>query len=269
MNRKKNKIAAIIGTVIFHAILLTCLFLFGLTTPLPLPGEEGVEVNLGYSDQGTGLIQPDESAPALPENPPPQASNEQEENIITQDVEETSAIEKPKEKEDVRKEENITKPVETTKQTDPEPVPEKPQVNPRALYKGKSNNTNQGGQEGETGQPGDQGDPYGSKDVTNHEGMGGDGNGNGISYNLGNRIVLSLPKPEYDSKDQGKVVVTIQVNRQGNVISAVPGAKGTNISDQQLWKVAKQAALRSTFSPDPDAPEIQIGTITYNFIRIN
>jgi len=64
-------------------------------------------------------------------------------------------------------------------------------------------------------------------------------------------------------------VVTIKVDRQGNVTSAVPGAKGTNVSDETLWNLAKNAALRSKFIADPNAPEFQVGTITYNFIRQN
>jgi hypothetical protein len=103
--------------------------------------------------------------------------------------------------------------------------------------------------------------------VTNYEGTGG--TGNGISYSLGGRGSLNLHKPSYDSREQGKVVVTIKVDRQGAVISAVPGAKGTNVSDQKLWNLAKDAALRSKFSPDSNAPEFQVGTITYNFIRQN
>jgi len=59
------------------------------------------------------------------------------------------------------------------------------------------------------------------------------------------------------------------VDKQGNVTSAVPGAKGTNVSDQTLWKLAKDAALLSKFVSDPNAPDTQTGTITYNFIRQN
>jgi hypothetical protein len=59
------------------------------------------------------------------------------------------------------------------------------------------------------------------------------------------------------------------VDKKGNVVSAVAGAKGTNVSDQTLWQLAKDAALKSRFKEDPDAPEMQMGTITYNFIRQN
>jgi len=93
--------------------------------------------------------------------------------------------------------------------------------------------------------------------------------GSGISFSLGGRGSLMLHKPSYDSKEQGKVVVAIKVDKQGRVTSAVPGAKGTNVSDQTLWQLAKDAALLSRFVADPDAPEMQVGFITYNFIRQN
>ncbi|MEA3479966.1 MAG: TonB family protein, partial [Bacteroidota bacterium] len=62
--------------------------------------------------------------------------------------------------------------------------------------------------------------------------------------------------------------VEIKVNKLGKVVSASI-TKGTNITDQKLQKQALNAALKSTFEPDPKAPEVQKGTITYNFIRIN
>ncbi len=59
MSEKKERTKAIIGTVLFHIGLLAFMILMGLRTPLPLPGEEGVEVNLGYYDVGSGIIQLD------------------------------------------------------------------------------------------------------------------------------------------------------------------------------------------------------------------
>ncbi|MFA5972608.1 MAG: hypothetical protein WC780_09675 [Lentimicrobiaceae bacterium] len=47
---RKSKIAAVAGTILFHVAMLLTLLLLALRTPLPLPGEEGVEENLGYSD---------------------------------------------------------------------------------------------------------------------------------------------------------------------------------------------------------------------------
>ena len=172
--------------------------------------------------------------------------------------------EQPKEEPKVQKKE-----AEKVAEKEPEVVEKKPEpvVNPNALYKGKSKNTGNGSNEGITGKPGDQGKPHGTKDAENYDGLGGEGNG--ISYSLAGRSAKHLPKPSYTSQEQGKVVVIIWVNKAGIVTKAIEGAKGTNISDLGLRRLAKEAALRARFSSDPNAPEIQKGTITYNFIRLN
>ena len=38
-------------------------------------------------------------------------------------------------------------------------------------------------------------------------------------------------------------------------------------SDDCLWRVAVDAAKRSRFNEKPDAPALQKGTITYNFVK--
>ncbi len=48
----------ILGTAIFHLIVLLLLIFFGFFTPLPLPGEEGILVNFGDSEQGLGNLEP-------------------------------------------------------------------------------------------------------------------------------------------------------------------------------------------------------------------
>jgi outer membrane biosynthesis protein TonB len=202
-----------------------------------------------------------EPEPVKPVPPP-----EQEEQIITQDSEETPVIEDVKDIEP--QEEVIEPPVEEQEEPieeEPEPEPE-PVVNPNALYKGKSEST-QTSNEGITGDPGDQGKPTGTKDTRIYDGPGGVGDG--ISFSLAGRQAKQLPKPEYRSEEQGKIIVTIWVDRFGNVTRAEPGARGTNISDLNLREMAKKAALKAKFSPDPDAPEVQKGTITYNFIKMN
>lgn len=288
---KKNRYTGIIGTIVFHAGVLLLLCFLALRTALPLPGEEGVLVNLGYDDQGIGTEQQQlpSSVERIPERTIKQNSEEKE--YLTQNTEEAPSIEKKK-KEDKKKEPEKVKPKpepepdvhQEIKEVEPQPEPE-PQVDQRAMYKGKGSSGDTGGQEGITGQPGDQGDPSGTPGASvyqgkNGSGLGegtgsgtgtgqGDGSGDGVSFKLEGRGSLVLYRPSYESKEQGKVIVTIKVDRSGKVISAVSGAKGTNVSDQKLWQVAKDAALRSTFKPDPAAPEFQIGTITYNFIRQN
>ncbi len=244
---KKDRGIAIAGTIVVHALAVLVLFLMAFKTPLPLPGEEGVEVDLGMMNQGMGNIQPEK--PAIPMAAKPQQEQaKNEEDIVTQNDEEAPAIEKPK----------VTKP----KQEKPVEQPQ-PKVDNRAMYKG-NNNPQAGGSEGITGQPGDQGNPNGLAGIKKYDGNGGKGNGTG--YDLGGRGAKSLHRPDDDFNEEGKIVVNIWVNRAGLVTRAEVATKGTDIINNAMRQKAIQAAKRSTFASDPNAPEEQHGTITYSFV---
>ncbi|MBM3435521.1 MAG: TonB family protein [Bacteroidetes bacterium] len=258
MEMKTDKLKGLIGTLVFHGIILLILFLLSFTTKLPLPGEEGVEVNLGYSDEGTGEIQP--YKPAEQESSPqysnPATDQEKEEEIVTQDTEETSIVEKKKEKE--------KKPEVPAKK---EPVKEEPKVNPDALYKGKSKTTSEGGSEGITGKEGDQGNPNGTSDSDNYQGQGG--SGDGLSYSLTGRSPKYLPKPSRTFDENGTVVVQIDVDKYGKVVKAIAIDKGSNTTNSTLRSLAEQAARQAIFNANPNAAEVQRGTITYHFVVKN
>lgn len=123
-----EKKKGIIGTVIFHVILLILLLVLGFFTPLPLPGEEGILVNFGNSENGLGNREPS-PARAKKKTPPPPPKREEKkvtppppkkttpppvtqpepktakQEIMTQDYEKTVAIEaaEKKKKEEERK----------------------------------------------------------------------------------------------------------------------------------------------------------------------
>jgi len=86
-----------------------------------------------------------------------------------------------------------------------------------------------------------------------------------IHYFLENRFHLRLPIPVYLAKGGGTIIVDIQVNRSGQVIKA-EARPAKNINDPMLPAYATQAAERTVFNPEPKAPEIQRGTITYKFV---
>lgn len=88
----------------------------------------------------------------------------------------------------------------------------------------------------------------------------------GISYNLQGRGVQRIAPPKYDYQGEGRVVVEISVDRDGKVVQALPGAKGSTTLDDYLLQVSKDAAMQSLFEQKPDAPAVQKGTITYSFI---
>ena len=261
---KKNKVIAIAGTALFHAVLLLVFILLALRTPLPLPGEEGVEVNLGYTDAGMGRVQQPVPQPAAAPAPRPQPTPQREE-LATQTTEESVAIPAQKEEKKEPKPEPV-KP-EPKPEPEPEPEPETPKVDPRALYQGRTQQTETGQSEGTTNQPGDQGRQDGSQDSPSYEGTGGAGEG--ISFSLSGRSATHLPKPEYLPREQGRVVVTIWVDKNGTVVRASAGARGTTTADPQLRRAAEEAAHRARFSQNPNAPDEQTGTITYTFLRQN
>ena len=251
-NSKKHKRKGLYGTLLFHTLLLLSFMFMGLTYTIPPPPEEGITINFGFDDFGSGAIQPEEVVEEV------QEIVESVEEVNTTDVIETpthTTEDAPAIKtEEKPKKETPTEKVE--KKEEP-----KPEVNTRALYPGKK--TNPSKSEGETIGNGDQGSEDGDPNVSSHTG-GGTGT-NGIAFNLGGRTVTELKKPIYESQAQGTVVVTIRVNRYGKVINATPGAKGSTTTSGYLYARAKEAALQTTFDVKPNAPEVQIGTIVYNF----
>jgi len=258
----------ILGTSVFHGIILGIIIFFGFIVPDPPPGEEGMMINFGTDETGFGFEEP--MASEIPEqsSPPPQevaTPVESTEEFISQDFEEAPAVEP--EKEVVEQKEVIEKPVEKVEEekeeTPPPPVEEPPKVNERALYKGRADSDNTSGSEGITEGDGNQGSPGGSPDSENYTaGMGGKGD----NFSLAGRNPVSFPKPDYKGQEAGTVVVTIRVNREGVVTYAEAGAKGTNTLNKELLEAAIKAAFKARFNRSPDAAFTQQGTITYHFV---
>lgn len=78
-------------------------------------------------------------------------------------------------------------------------------------------------------------------------------------------VIGALPKPKSVGSGKGKVVVLVEVDQYGNVVSAVPGAEGTTIMDEEQWDAARAAAMRTHFNMSANAPTVHTGTITYIF----
>jgi hypothetical protein len=90
--------------------------------------------------------------------------------------------------------------------------------------------------------------------------------GQGVSYDLGGRSALRLATPKYNIEEEGRIVVEINIDRNGKVVQAVAGVKGSTTLNVDLLRAAKNAALQSVFEKNPNAPLVQKGTITYNFL---
>jgi protein TonB len=183
------------------------------------------------------------------------------EEMITNDTsEKVPVVEKVKEKKETPIKEVVEKliPKEI-----PKPQPSK--ENQDALNKllsGKSSDGKPNG-EGDDAAEGVKGKKEGA--LISSKYYGNTGSGLQGNYNLAGRKVLSKPKEQPDCQEEGTVVVRITVAKNGKVVSAVPGVKGTTNTAACLLKPAKEAALKTTWNADGAAPKIQTGTIIYRF----
>lgn len=252
-----NKTKGIIGSILVHGTFLGLLILFGFTTPLPLPGEQGILINFGDNEQGMGLREPKKLDKPISTPTQIPVAQKVEQAPITQDFEDAPSIDEPKTKPDIKpKEEN--KPKEKVKEE------EKPrELDKRTLFPGKKLDGDSSG-EGDSTEKGNQGDAEGSVDSQNREG-GTTSGGDGISFSLGNRGAQSLPEPEYPSQKSGRIVVEVTVDRNGYVTKARGGIRGSTSTDSNLIEAAEKAARRARFNVSKEAPASQIGTITYIF----
>ena len=261
-SEKKNKRNGIIGTLLFHALLLISFLFMGLTYRIPPPPEEGISINFGFEEEGSNEVRPENNS--LESNPIVEEvlkeSIEVEQEIITQETVETEVIEKPKE---TKKE--IVEPIEPEEKIeeviieDPEPV-----VNTKALYTGSKKKEKQS--DGNKKTYGNQGSIEG--DINSNKYEGGGIGVDGEAYQLLGRSVSFKAKPIYKVQLEGKVVVDITVDQLGNVVNAIAGVKGSTTLNSELLKRAKEAALKTKFSAKESAPTRQQGKIIYNF-RLN
>ena len=261
-SEKKNKRNGIIGTLLFHALLLISFLFMGLTYRIPPPPEEGISINFGFEEEGSNEIRPEDNS--LESNPIIEEvlkeSVEVEQEIITQETVETEVIEKPKE---TKKE--IVEPIEPEEKIEeviieePEPV-----VNTKALYTGSKKKEKQS--DGNRKISRNQGSIEG--DINSNKYEGGGIGVDGEAYQLLGRSVSFKAKPIYKVQLEGKVVVDITVDQLGNVVNAIAGVKGSTTLNSELLKRAKEAALKTKFSAKESAPTRQQGKIIYNF-RLN
>jgi hypothetical protein len=281
-----EKKKGILGTSLLHGIALVLFLIVGFSVPIPPETEEGILVNFGTDETGSGLIEPSPPAIQQESSPPPRADNavaDNEKPLLTQDDEEAPEVKKVDPAAEKRRLEKIEADRRIKEQLEAERIKREQEEAERkrleeeqkrvadimnrtknALASSRNTGTASTG-EGVTGGPGNQGVPTGSVDSK----VRGEGSGTGdkgISYNLQGRGFQSLPKPKYDYQGEGIVVVEVSVDKSGKVVQAVPGVKGSTTLDEYLLRVAREAAMAARFDSKSDAPAVQKGTISYHFI---
>jgi len=262
--------------------LLTAIFLFffffmlGLTYYDP-PISYGMEVNFGTTALGSGAVQQQK---VIAVTPTPNKDLSQTKKSIPKDL---PSPQKTKTSEPVltEKESTVSLPEKknTKKSTNPEVEQEKEKIPPKKIEPQVSEETKsvvsnllkstiqkaegaQGqGEDLEIGNKGkEEGNPY-TISYYNNSGLGGVSKG----YGLNGRNLQSNGKVVQKCNQEGTVVVRITVNKQGNVIDAEPGVKGSTNTHPCLLAPAKETARLHKWYPDTSAPDQQIGFVVIHF----
>lgn len=282
----KNKSMSAGISVLLFALLLLFLILFQIITPNPpfpdTGGGGGLEMALGMMDAGTDEVDYSHMGAAQEVIVSEDVAKEKE--LLTDETSDVSINnnDNKNEKEEIKKE-NVVK--EKTNAVVIKPIVKEKTAAEKLAEKFKKNTGKNTGGSGNTNNPGQQGSPDGNPDGQGTGGTGGgtgggngpgdgpgdgpgsgpgSGGGKGIKFDLKGRAVIKPPKMPKDTKEEGKVVVNITVDSEGNVTEADPNGRGTTTSSALLKAKARQAALATKFNIDGKIGE-QKGTITIIF----
>ncbi len=256
-------------------LLLLLLFKISMHAPIQLE-DEGIVITFGEADEGGGMpdalpmtdaITQVEQQPAAPMPAPEQPSenelmvqedeeslalSQQNEEDLKRQAEEEELIGKQKEEEARQEAERIAreKALAEQKAKEQQAIDKANQL--AALF-GQAGSSEGANAENATANPAatSKGNPVGKSF----------GQVDGNMWSLQGRSVKTMPKPSTDFLEQGKVVVSIRVDKAGNVVAASIG-DGTTISDRYTQQLALDAARRAKFT---EGDNEQIGSITYNF----
>lgn len=218
-----KKKATIITIIVNVLVLVGIYFIVVWRPPVPPMAQFGLELNLGFTDAGSGNEQtetpPSESEQINTESPAPGTPVESPDPVQpeAQPVAQPESQPKPteskssyetrsntasplkgseKSKEAVKEPEQpkeeakpVTKPAKKEEKKVEEKVEEKPTIDQRAIFgaggnKGKSSQSSAGSNQGNSTQKGDQGNPEGTIDGRSLMQSGQGNAGNGAGYNL-------------------------------------------------------------------------------------
>ena len=279
-------------TTILLSALLILMFYIGLTYMEP-PIETGITVNFGALEFGMGDEQPKKKVKSVPVKKPvvkeetpveevepeeeavPESASEEKpsEKLLTQENEESIKIKQQQEaerraeeaakkaKEEAERKEREKKAAEEKKRKEQEAKKEKLDALLGGLNEAEGEEI---GGEGDDQLAGDKGSPDGDPYATTYYGSPGSGSGTG-GYGLSGRSLANSGKVKQECNEEGRVVVKIVVDRNGKVIQATPGVKGTTNNDPCLLDPARKTAYLHSWKPDSKAPNQQIGFVVVNF----
>ena len=253
---------SLLWTLLLHGGVVVLLLFLHLNRPVA-QAESGVPVMLG----DMGNLDTDYEftevnsvpAPAPVSVPVPVAP--QAEPNLTQDIEETVAIESGEKERTVTPPEEVRQPTPEEIQAEKERQAAQEAQNLMANAFGRSSSMQSSTpSENNADVQGTPGSPDGNSTQDKPTCTGSYG-----TWDLGGRDMLGeLPRPAYNGiQDEGRVVVTITVDPEGNVVDTRINNR-TNTTNLQLRNAAEQAAKKTKFNAI-GGENNQTGTITYYF----
>jgi hypothetical protein len=284
--REKNMKASAYTGLICILLFLLFFFLQWTLPQIPAPSfGEGIEVNLGNSETGSGDVAPqipgEPSATEETKSAPPKAAQQpsNQPKINTDEYADGDAPAVNKTNKTITKAvtapETKIKKVNPVAVTNPTPAPPKP----KAVFKGGTSTTTSGNRadsyngvkdQGIAGGKGDQGNPNGNPNSDSYKGNAASGNGGsggtgGVSIRSGldGRRITKLPSFEDEFNENAKVAVDITVDKAGNVTMAVVNQRGTTTTNQSIRNIALRKARGLKLNTGNT--EEQTGTLVFNF----
>jgi len=258
----------------FGSSIILCLLLVLVLSYLFLRTEiqteiEGIPVTFGAVEWASGTDEPVSSGENVNfsdreprseviSNPTP--STTPQPSIITQDTEQTIALEAERQrKEQERRVEQERREAEQKRLEEIRQRGEAINLQMSGAFgAGSTADASRGTAESGSGI---QGSLQGNVSTGVSTGVGGVG-----SFALEGRSLRSssLPPPAYNIQEEGTIVVEITVNPQGDVIQATVRLRGTNIENANMRRSAEEAAKKAKFNTISGSQN-QIGTITYRY----
>ncbi|HEY4062203.1 MAG TPA: hypothetical protein VGM30_09900 [Puia sp.] len=272
----------------YTAVVVTLLLLLFLyvswTQPVEVPPvvEDGIEVNLGNSDQGLGTDQPylpgQPSAEDKEKYTPPKQAVVEKEPVKDVETDDNNKEDAPVIKKAIVTKPNATKiPDKEIVKKAPKPVkvpdvaPTPPKPHPKAVFHGvngtgtggnDADDYKPGGNQGIAGGHGDQGKPGGDPNSTNYTGGGHGNSGVAISRGLAGRHITGTPSFTDDFNENAKVAIDVHVDANGNVVDADYQPRGSTTADASLKAIAIRKAKQVKFNAGGDE---SVGTLVFNF----
>jgi len=252
---------ALSWTIGVHLLLLLLFFFlrYGVTpSPSPADLSNGLEVNLGNSDNGSGNDQPQSK-----EDPAPYSAT-----VLYKNAAAKSHLPKDMLRSNDPNDPSLNNPNNAKKNalagTDSNTA--HVQQVPKFVYHGETGKGGNGAQqnsagtsEGKTTGPGDQGVKGGTVGATNYTGTPGNGTG-GIQSPFADRSV-SPAKFVAAFHEGGTVIIHVTVDRKGNIV----GKYVKQFSSQELKKIALDKLSEVKFSPGTGSEPEQQGDVTIVF----